>query len=140
MTEVELKPDSGTNDAIENDNHKVKLDHAIFDADIHGQSANMVYLARIFSWLAPHKKLATVSVLLVVAASFIAVLLPVLISRVVIDNIIIGQADLVMPDFGLNSLMTWTNSIYRFSYSRSPLVSFMVCSPCCVIPSIIYIA
>lgn len=110
MTEVELKPDSGTNDEIENDNHKVKLDHAIFDADIHGQSANMVYLARIFSWLAPHKKLATVSVLLVVAASFIAVLLPVLISRVVIDNIIIGQADLVMPDFGLNSLMTWLAS------------------------------
>ena len=110
MTEVELKPDSGTNNSIENDNHKVKLDHAVFDADIHGQSANMVYLARIFSWLAPHKKLATVSVLLVVAASFIAVLLPVLISRVVIDNIIIGQGDLLMPDFGLNSLMTWLAS------------------------------
>ncbi|HIG43995.1 MAG: ABC transporter ATP-binding protein [bacterium] len=85
-----------------------KLDHSIFDADIHGQSMNMVYLGRIFSWIGPHKKLAGFSIVLVMMASLLAVLLPVVISRVVIDGVIVGnQPDLVLPDFGMNALNNW---------------------------------
>ena len=84
-----------------------KLDHSIFDADIHGQSMNMVYLGRIFSWIGPHRKLAAFSILLVMLASLLAVLLPVVISRVVIDGIIVGQSDLLLPDFGMNALNNW---------------------------------
>ena len=81
-----------------------KLDHSIFDADIHGQSMNMVYLRRIFGWIRPHKKLATLSIILVLMASLLAVLLPVIISRVVIDGVIGGQPDILLPDFGMNAL------------------------------------
>ena len=46
-----------------------KLDHSIFDADIHGQSANMQYLSRILGWVKPHRKLAITSIILVLFAS-----------------------------------------------------------------------
>ena len=70
-----------------------KLDHSIFDADIHGQSMNMQYLGRIFEWVKPHKNLASTSIALVLVASLLAVLLPVIIARVVIDGIIMGTTD-----------------------------------------------
>ncbi len=81
-----------------------KLDHSIFDADIHGQSMNMEYLGRILGWVRPHRNLALLSIALVMIASFLAVLLPVLVTRVVIDNIIMGEPEAMLPDFGLNTL------------------------------------
>ena len=79
-----------------------KLDHAVFEADIHGQAMNMQYLGRIMGWVKPHFKLATWSIFLVLFASLMAVLLPVIITRVVVDGIIIGDPKLTMPDFGMN--------------------------------------
>ena len=81
-----------------------KLDHAVFEADIHGQAMNMQYLGRIMGWVKPHFKLATWSIFLVLFASLMAVLLPVIITRVVVDGIIIGDPKLTMPDFGMNGL------------------------------------
>jgi ATP-binding cassette subfamily B multidrug efflux pump len=80
------------------------LDHSIFDADIEGQAMNMQYLQRILGWARPHKKLAAGSILLVLLASTLAILLPVIISRVVIDGIIIGEPNALLPDFGMNAL------------------------------------
>ncbi|MEX0942573.1 MAG: ABC transporter ATP-binding protein [Pseudomonadales bacterium] len=81
-----------------------KLDHSIFDADIHGQSMNMVYLRRILAWARPHKKLAALSIALVLLASLLSVLLPVIITRVVIDGVILGEPNALLPDFGMNEL------------------------------------
>ncbi len=81
-----------------------KLDHAVFEADIHGQAMNMQYLGRIMGWVKPHFKLATWSIFLVLFASLMAVLLPIIITRVVVDGIIIGDPKLTMPDFGMNDL------------------------------------
>lgn len=96
-----------------------KLDHSIFDADIHGQSMNMQYLGRIFSWVRPHQKLAVVSIVLVMFASLLAVLMPVVITRVVIDSIIMGSADAALPDFGMNNLVTWLGD----ATDTAPIVS-----------------
>lgn len=89
-----------------------RLDHSVFDADIHGQSMNLQYLGRIFGWVGSHKKLAIISVILVLFASFLTVLLPVVITRVVIDNIIMGNPAAELPDFGMNNLVNllgeWT--------------------------------
>jgi ATP-binding cassette subfamily B protein len=84
-----------------------KLDHAIFDADIHGQSMNAQYLGRIFGWVKSHRMLAVVSIILVLFASLLTVMLPVIITRVVIDNIIMGNPAENLPDFGMNALMGW---------------------------------
>ncbi len=81
-----------------------KLDHAIFDAEIQGQAMNVEYLRRLFAWVKPHRRLALISIGLVLIASFISILLPVLIARVVIDGVIMKQPNALLPDFGLNEL------------------------------------
>ena len=84
-----------------------KLDHSIFDADIHGQAMNFQYLKRIMAWVKPHALLVCTSILLVVLASLLAVFLPVIITRVAIDTIILDTPDALMPDFGMNSVNEW---------------------------------
>ncbi len=108
-----------------------KLDHSIFDADIHGQSMNMVYLGRIFGWVGPHKALAAFSITLVILASILAVLLPIIISRVVIDGIIGGKPDLVLPDFGMTELNNWLTNITGWQSIVSACVIYGVFTICC---------
>jgi ATP-binding cassette subfamily B protein len=90
---------------------KEKLDHSIFEADIHGQAMNMQYLGRIMGWVRPHRNLALWSVGLVLIASVLAVLLPVVITRVVVDGIILGDAQLTLPDFGMNALTGYVSNL-----------------------------
>ena len=116
-----VSPSAGSQAAPERDLSK-QLDHSIFDADIHGQSMNMQYLGRIFGWVGKHKRLATISIAYVMVASFLAVLLPVLIGRVVIDGVIMGNPSFVLPDFGLNALTIWMGDVTGFS----PLVAACV--------------
>ena len=99
-----------------------KLDHAIFDADIEGQAMNMQYLNRILGWMAPHRRLAILSIVLVLLASTLAILLPVVITRVVIDGVILGEPDVLLPDFGMNALTDWLSGISGWQ----PLVSACV--------------
>jgi ATP-binding cassette, subfamily B, multidrug efflux pump len=87
--------------------NSASLDHAIFDADIHGQAVNMQYLGRIFGWVTPHRRLVSLSIILVLFASLLAVLLPVVITRVVIDGIIMDTPNAQLPDFGMNALTSW---------------------------------
>lgn len=96
-----------------------KFDHSIFDAELHGQSVNMQLLGRTLRWLAPHRTLALYSLTLVLLASLLAVLLPVVISRVVIDSIIMGDAELNMPDFGMIDINLWLVTQFEIS----PIIS-----------------
>ena len=59
---------------------------------------------RILGWTRPHRKTALISLALVITASFLAVLLPVIITRVVIDGLLIQQPRLSAPDLGLSQL------------------------------------
>ncbi len=86
---------------------KRRLDHSIFDAEIHGQALNLQYLRRILSWVRPHRRLAGISIGFVLLASLLGVLMPVIITRVVIDGVIMGNPDASMPDFGMNDLNAW---------------------------------
>ena len=83
------------------------LDHSVFDADIHGQAVNMQYLRRILRWVTPHRRLVSLSIILVLFASLMAVLLPIVITRVVIDGIIMDSPNAQIPDFGMNALTNW---------------------------------
>ncbi|MGE0625028.1 MAG: ABC transporter ATP-binding protein [Pseudomonadales bacterium] len=107
------------------------LDHSIFEADIEGRAMNMQYLRRILRWARPHRALAGVSILQVLAASVLAVLMPVVISRVVIDGVIMGEPDALLPDFGMNAV----NDAVAALTGLSPLVSacliFALLTLCC---------
>jgi ATP-binding cassette subfamily B multidrug efflux pump len=108
-----------------------QLDHSIFDADIHGQSMNMVYLGRIFGWVGTHKKIGLISVTYVVLASVLAVLLPVIIGRVVVDNIIVGDSKAVMPDFGMNALTQWLSHLSGLSPIVTACILFALLTIIC---------
>jgi len=108
-----------------------KLDHSIFDADIQGQAMNMQYLKRILGWIRPHRKLAAASILLVLGASTLAILLPVIISRVVIDGIIFGSPDALMPDFGMNALTSWLANLTGWQGLASACVLYALFTIAC---------
>ncbi|MFZ9128782.1 MAG: ABC transporter ATP-binding protein [Pseudomonadales bacterium] len=81
-----------------------RLDHSVFDADIHGQAMNLQYLGRILSWAKPHARIGVLSIAFVLLAATLTVLLPVLIGRVVIDGILFATPTSTAPDFGLMSV------------------------------------
>lgn len=86
---------------------KPKLDHSVFEADLYGTSLNFRMLRRLLGWCRPYMQRGFVSILLVVLASILAVLLPVVVTRVVIDGILIGSENSSMPDFGMLQLHSW---------------------------------
>lgn len=83
---------------------KPRLDHSIFEAELYGSSLNTQMLWRLLGWCRPYLRLAVVSLLLVVLASILAVLLPVVITRVVIDGILMEATAGGMPDFGMTEV------------------------------------
>ena len=92
-------------------NDQTKRDHSVFEADIEGQAMNLQYLRRIAGWVKPHKQAAIVSIVLVLFASALAVLLPVLLSRVVVDGILMDTPNALIPDFGLLALTQWVSKL-----------------------------
>ncbi|MEC8492300.1 MAG: ABC transporter transmembrane domain-containing protein, partial [Pseudomonadota bacterium] len=80
---------------------KTQRDYAMFDADISGAVLNLHLLRRLLRWLAPYKVSLAVSTVLVLLASTLQVMLPMIISLVAIDHIIRGESDSESPDFGL---------------------------------------
>lgn len=110
---------------------KEKLDHAIFDADLHGQNVNMQLLGRLLEWVKPHRKLGLFSLLLVALASILSVLLPVIIARIVIDNIILGNSSLTLPDFGMIELNNRLQQLTGFEPIVSACMLFGVFTLCC---------
>lgn len=110
---------------------KEKLDHAIFDADLHGQNVNMQLLGRLLEWVKPHRRLGLFSLLLVALASILSVLLPVIIARIVIDNIILGNSSLTLPDFGMIELNNRLQQLTGFEPIVSACLLFGVFTLCC---------
>ncbi len=84
-----------------------KRDYAMFDADISGAVLNLSLLRRLLHWLKPYKMSLFISGILVLVASTLQVLLPMIISLLAIDHILRGTADADTADFGLIELNTW---------------------------------
>ncbi len=82
-------------------------DYSMFEADLSGNVLNMHLLGRLLHWLKPYSASLVLSSILVLLASTLQILLPIIISLVAIDHIIRGEADANTPDFGLIELNTW---------------------------------
>ena len=79
-------------------------DYSVFEADISGAALNLKLLRRLVGWLRPYKGLIAISSILVLVASALQILLPIIISLVVIDHILRGSSSNNSPDFGLVEL------------------------------------
>lgn len=82
-------------------------DHAMFDAELSGAVLNMHLLGRLMRWLKPYRLSLVASTILVLVASFAAVVMEIVISRVLVDYIIVGDTESVMPDLGMIELTRW---------------------------------
>src|SRR5262245_64741348 len=85
-------------------------DYSVFDAELAGKAFDAKLLGRLLRWVRPHWRLALCSALLVVVASVLAILGPVVISRVVIDGLLLGNQPIKFPDFGMNAVYGWVAS------------------------------
>ena len=79
----------------------VQRDYTIFEADISGAVLNMQLLRRLLRWLAPYKLQLMLSTVLVLLASTLQILLPIIISLVVIDHTLRNESSSDTPDFGM---------------------------------------
>jgi ATP-binding cassette subfamily B multidrug efflux pump len=82
-------------------------DHAVFEAELSGKSLDVRLLGRLLGWLRPHGRDAWGSIALILAASGIAVFAPVVVSRVVIDGILMPSSHVDAPRFGMDLVVAW---------------------------------
>ncbi|MBQ75301.1 MAG: ABC transporter [Gammaproteobacteria bacterium] len=85
-------------------------DHSLFDAELSGSVLNMHLLGRIIRWLHPYGFSLLVSAIFILIASCSAVMMEVVISRVLVDYIIVGETSSLMPDLGMIELTRWVES------------------------------
>ena len=76
----------------------------MFDAELSGAVLNMHLLGRLLSWLKPYRLSLIASIVLILISSLCAVLMEVVISRVLVDYIIVGDTESIMPDLGMIGL------------------------------------
>ena len=93
--------------------------YALFEAEISGRSLDLTLLRRMLHWMKPYRGLFAVSALLIVLTSFLAVMLPIIISLVVIDHIVYGNAPGAAPDLGMIATTDWAAA----AFSLHPLVA-----------------
>jgi ATP-binding cassette subfamily B protein len=88
-------------------NNRTQRDYSMFDAELSGAVLNLHLLRRLMHWMKPYRLTFALSAVLVLFASSLAVLLPVIISIVVIDHIIRGETENVTPDLGMVDATEW---------------------------------
>ena len=101
-------------------------DHAMFDAELSGAVLNMHLLGRLMRWLKPYRWNLIVSTVLVLLASYAAVVMEIVISRVLVDYIIVGDTESVMPDLGMIELTRWVEGQTGLSSLLSAGVLFFI--------------
>ncbi len=84
-----------------------RRDYSMFDAELSGAVLNLSLLRRLLKWLRPYRLTFGVSAVLVLLASTLQVLMPIIISLVVIDHLIRGETDPLAPDLGMVELTEW---------------------------------
>ena len=86
---------------------KAEPDYTLFDAELSGAVVNMRLLYRLWRWLTRYRLMLFLSTILILIASFFAVIMEIIVSRVLVDYIIIGETDGQMPDLGLIEWTAW---------------------------------
>lgn len=83
-----------------------RRNYAMFDADLSGAALNVHLLGRLLQWLKPYKASLFLSTALVLIASTLSILMPIIISLVAIDHIIRNESSPDTPSFGMIELNT----------------------------------
>lgn len=98
----------------------------MFDAELSGAVLNMQLLGRLMRWLKPYRFSLVLSTVLVLIASYAAVVMEILISRVLVDYIIVGETESPMPDMGMIELTIWVEQQTGLSALNSAGLLFFI--------------
>ena len=98
---------------------KPKRDYSVFGDDIETTGVDFALLKRLFSWMKPYRTQGFIAIGLVLLSASAAVLAPVVISRVVVDGILLPESGTTAPDFGQKAL----NGFLASSLSLHPLIT-----------------
>jgi ATP-binding cassette, subfamily B, multidrug efflux pump len=82
-------------------------DHSMFEAELSGGVLNVQLFVRIMHWLVPYRISLIISAVFILLASYMAVIMEVVISRVLVDYIIVGETESTMPDLYMIDLTQW---------------------------------
>lgn len=82
--------------------------YSAFDAELTGKAFNLRLFLRLLGWLKPYRGILFTSIAFVVLSAALAVMLPVMTGRVVIDNILLrSPVSGHLPDYGLTAATMW---------------------------------
>jgi ATP-binding cassette subfamily B protein len=101
----------GGGDELMAESAPTRRDYSMFDAELSGAVLNLSLLRRLLGWMKPYRITFGISALLILIASTLQVLLPVIISLVVIDHIIRGETESVTPDLGMVEATDWLTAM-----------------------------
>jgi ATP-binding cassette, subfamily B, multidrug efflux pump len=103
-----------------------RRDHAMFDAELSGQALNLSLLRRLLQWIRPYRATVALSSVLILASSALQVMLPVVISVVVVDHVIMSSTQNVTPDMGMIDVTVWIEHFFGLSQLAAACVLFAV--------------
>lgn len=86
-------------------------DYSIFEDDIDIRKFDMRLIWRLTHWIAPYRAQMIGAVVLVLLAASAAVLAPVVVSRVVVDGILLPASNANAPDLGQKTLAAWLDGV-----------------------------
>jgi ATP-binding cassette subfamily B protein len=78
-------------------------DHSVFDAELTGRGLRGALVRRLFRRVRPFRAAAFGSAACVLIASLLAVLMPVVTTRVVIDGLLVSGSGIAAPSFGMRA-------------------------------------
>ena len=82
-------------------------DYSLFEAELSGAVMNFALLRRLLRWMRPYRATFFASAGLILAASILQIMLPVVVSIVGIDYVIGGERDGAAPDLGMIAATDW---------------------------------
>lgn len=90
-------------------------EYSAFDQHLTHRAVNLRMFARLLRWTKPYKFTLGASVVLLIVGALIAVAIPLLLGRVIVDEILAPKAEplaYVLPDFGLIGLTHWIANLF----------------------------
>ncbi len=79
-------------------------DHSVFDAEIDPRKLSLGSMWRLARWIVPYRRQAFGAIALALLSASAAVLAPVIVSRVVVDGILLPEGKVEAPDYGQKAL------------------------------------
>lgn len=86
--------------------------YSAFDAELTHQALNMRLFLRLLKWAKPYRLTLISSAVLVIVGSALAVLMPVIQNRILIDEILVPNKAAEAPDYGLVAALHWCVEVF----------------------------